>query len=54
MYFIPLEPSHQDESNGGKIISLRLILAKLRYNKVLSIILAKIMLIFGRNYDIQI
>jgi hypothetical protein len=54
MYFIPLEPSHRDESNGGKIISLRLILAELRYNKVLSIILAKIMLIFGRNYDILI
>ena len=54
MYFIPLEPSHQDELNGSKIISLQLILAELRYNKVLSIILAKIMLIFGQNYDIQI
>ena len=52
MKFIPLESSHQDESNGGKIISLRLILAELRYNKVLSIILAKIMLIFGWNYNI--
>ena len=47
MYFIPLDSLHQDESNGSKIVSLGSILTELRYNKVLSIILVKIILILA-------
>ena len=47
MHFIPLDSSHRDESNGGKIVSLGSILTELQYNKVLSIILIKIMLILA-------
>ena len=54
MILPPFDSSHWEHSNGGKIMFLRSILTELHFNKLLSIILTKIMLILARIAELDL